>query len=347
MSDPSTPNTPEYPQAWGGPAVTGRVKAQPEDFVVTELCDHEPAGEGEHLWILLRKRENNTEWAAQQLAKAAKIKPRAVSYAGKKDRNAVTEQWISLNIPKRTQPDFSSLPEGLEVLRAEWHSRKLRRGALSGNRFEIVVRDIDGDTDALEARLIALRDQGCPNYFGSQRFGRNGANLTRAARHADEQSRKRPNEMWLSAVRSFLFNKALAARVKLGNWNQAVPGDCMVLAGSRSHFVTETVDAEIERRIKEFDIHPSGPMWGRGDVPVTGEALAIEQKEMRTETRWRNWLEQSGLQQDRRPLRMQVKDLTWELSGTDLKLAFALPAGSYATVVLDEIVKAAPEEAAQ
>ena len=330
--------------AQGEPPGSGLIRQSPEDFHVTEIPLLEPDGSGEHAWLLVRKRNENTAGVADRLASHAGVHTRNVSYAGRKDRNAVTEQWFSVHLPGRDDPDWSALDmENLTVLRHARHSRKLQRGTLRGNAFKIILRNITGGRAALEQRLQQVRIAGVPNYFGEQRFGRNGGNLRTAERlFARPRLRLSRNQrsMALSAARSLLFNRVLSKRVGSGTWDRPVAGDAMQLTGSHSYFVAESVDAELLRRAAAQDIHPTGPLCGRGKVPVTGECLAIESRVLADFAGVTRGLEAAGVRLDRRALRVAVSDMVWRwLTDDALELSFSLPAGSYATAVLRELVK--------
>ena len=319
------------------------LRARMDDFVVDEVLGFAPDDEGEHLLLRVRKRGANTDWVGRQLARFAGVRPADVSYAGLKDRNAVTTQWFSLRLAGRPEPDWSALAvEGVEVLESARHRRKLRRGALQGNRFEIAVRDLSGPAADLESRLQAVRDHGVPNYFGPQRFGRDGGNLERAealfAGRFRESNRNRRG-IYLSAARSFLFNEVLAHRVREGTWDRALPGEALMLAGSRSFFLAEEVDAEVERRLAAGDIDPSGPLWGRGEPPVRDEVLALEEGVLGPYPLFREGLEAAGMRPERRPLRLRPEGLEGEPEGEGLRIRFTLPAGAYATTVVRELVR--------
>ncbi len=329
--------------AYGRPALRGRLRAFPEDFQVTELPSVEPTGEGEHVWLWVRKRNETTPRVAAQLARLAGIHPRQVSYAGLKDRQAVTEQWFSVQLPGREAPDWSALDnETVKVLRAVRHGRKLRRGTLRGNRFRIVLRNTTGPLDEWQQRLGLIRAHGVPNYFGEQRFGRNASNLSTAlALFANPRKRMQRERrgLALSAARALLFNQVLSRRVQSGTWNRAIPGDAMQLEGSHSYFIAETLDAELQARLERGDVHPSGPLHGRGESPVQADCLALEQAVLHDCADWCAGLEAAGLKQDRRALRLLATDLTGEVDDSgDWQLQFSLPAGAYATSVLRELV---------
>jgi len=332
--------------AYGKPTASGQLRLAAEDFCVTEIPLLEPDGEGEHVWLWVRKRNENTPWVAGQLARLAGVHPRQVSYAGLKDRRAVTEQWFSIQLPGREAPDWAALDsDSLTVLRHARHSRKLRRGALKGNRFSITVRDIQTDEGDLEKRLTLIGAEGVPNYFGEQRFGRDAGNLHNAQQLFANPRRRMPRNrrsLALSAARSFLFNQVLSRRVNAATWNVPVDGDAMQLSGSHSFFIAESIDAELMARVHKKDIHPTGPLHGRGETPAQGACRQLEQAVLAGFVEWCAGLEAAGLKQDRRALRLMVQDLRWQRTGTaDLLLEFSLPAGAYATCVLRELIQAA------
>ena len=331
--------------ARGKPTVTGRLRLIPDDFCVTEIPLLEPEGEGEHAWLWIRKSTENTQWVADQLARFAAVHPRQVSYAGLKDRQAVTEQWFSVHLPGREAPDWEALnSDTLTVLRHSRHSRKLRRGALKGNRFTLRVRDIQGDDSELEKRLTVIAREGVPNYFGEQRFGRDAGNLHNAQRLFAKPGlrfSRNKRSLTLSAARSFLFNRVLSQRVTLSNWNTPLDGDALQLDGSHSFFIAEILDGELRARVREQDVHPTGPLHGRGENPTRAACHELEQSVLADYTDWCEGLEAAGLKQDRRALRLRVNELTWDRnSSADLLLAFSLPAGAYATCVLRELLLA-------
>ncbi len=331
-----------YPHAYGRPQATARIRSSPEDFQVEEHLGFQPEGEGEHLFLYVQKRNTNTEWLAKELAGFYGVPLRDVGYAGLKDRNAVTSQWFSIRLPTTEIPDWEGLGSpDLKLLRAVRHRRKLRRGALAQNRFRLLLRELDGDRDDIENRLEHITGSGVPNYYGEQRFGHDQNNLDLVARlFAGRLKRvsRHKRGLYLSAARSYLFNMVLAERVVAGNWNLAIPGDLMSLDGSRSHFSVAEIDDEIKRRLADLDIHPTGPLWGKGEV-TTGELAGLEDSVLQAYPEWTGGLVQFGLSHERRALRARVMDLEWDwLASGDLELRFGLYPGSYATAVLREIV---------
>ncbi len=337
-------------RAHGGPAGRARIRSTPADFQVVEVPRFTPQGEGVHAYLHVRKTGANTEWVARQLARLAGGHPRDVGYAGLKDRHAVTEQWFSVDLSGKAEPDWRAADiEGVEILAVTRHGRKLKRGALSGNRFHIVLREVQADREAVEARLQAIAASGVPNYFGTQRFGHGGSNLAAAQAHFDGTRVVRDRHrrgLLLSAARSELFNRVLGARVADGSWCAIVPGDVMMLAGTHSVFGPVQPDAELQARLQEGDIHPTGPLWGRGANPVSDAAAALEERVLADAGCYLEGLERAGLDHERRALRLAVKGLAWQWPAADtLELAFELPPGAYATTVLAEVLECEEPEA--
>jgi len=331
--------------AWGDPPARGRLRASPEDFRVTEIPLLEPDGEGEHAWLWVRKRGVNTAWVAGQLARHAGVPAKAVSYAGMKDRNALTEQWFSVHLPGKAEPDWARLDvAGIEVIRHARHGRKLRRGALKGNLFRLCLRDVDGDRDVMEQRLQLLAIEGVPNYYGEQRFGRDGRNLQVAGRLLGGQPmriQRLQRGLALSAARSFLFNQVLSRRVADNTWHRLLQGDVLQLDGTHSFFVAEIPDRTLLQRVEMKDVHPTGPLCGKGASPATARCLQLEEAALSPYPTWRTGLAQAGLEQARRALRLVVNGLEWQWcnTGHDLVLEFSLPPGAYATSVLREFMQ--------
>ena len=337
------------PRALGHPVMTARMRATPDDFVVEEVPGFEASGSGEHLLLTIEKRGMNTAFAARRIAQWAGIPELGVSYAGLKDRHAVTRQRFSVHLPKKLAPDLAALDtDDLRVLAHAWHARKLPRGALAGNRFELMLRGVQGARDAVEQRLRAIASRGVPNYFGEQRFGRDGDNVANAlAMFSGRRVRREHRTIFLSAARSELFNRVLAARVADSSWDQGLDGEVWMLDGSRSVFGPEPWSETLATRLAAFDIHPSGPLWGAGELRTAGAAHALETAALDDgqSLALRTGLETAGLKQERRALRLRPDAMDWEWHGDDrgsgaeqaLRLRFALPAGCYATTVLAEL----------
>lgn len=325
--------------AWGGPAGSGRLRADPGDFRVEEVLGFEPDGSGEHLWLWVVKRGANSEDVAAEVARCCGVSRRQVGYSGRKDRNAETYQWFSVHLPGAADPDWdaAATPEW-RVERAVRHSRKLRTGTHRANAFRLRIRDFDGDRALAETRLATIAESGFPNYFGPQRFGRNGENLVRA-RAALAGGRRRLSGMQLSAARSWLFNLVLDRRVTDGSWDRALPDDAMMLAGTHSIFRCRGDEDDLETRLAAHDIDPTGPMWGRGEAVAGPMAIARERAWLAGEEPLCAALETLGVRYSRRALRVRPADAGWCWDGDTLALEFTLPSGAFATSLVRELVE--------
>ncbi len=333
---------PVWPYVYGQPSGLGKIRSVPEDFIVKEHLAFEPSGEGEHAFLQIEKTGENTDYVARQLARFANVRQRDVSFAGLKDRHAVTTQWFSVWLPGKADPDWTQFESGnMKVLHSVRHARKLKRGVLSGNSFKLVIRDWRGDKDKTIRQLDAIKANGIANYYGSQRFGNEGQNVNKAlAMFQGAKAGREQRSLYLSAVRSFLFNQILAYRVTRLNWNQPVAGDTYMFDLSHSCFKSELPDAEIIRRLEAKEIHPAGVLWGRGEADVSADALSIEQGIVDAYPELAQGLITFDVDKDRRALRVTVQDLNWQfVDDTTLALGFTLPAGSYATSVLREIIE--------
>lgn len=307
---------PDWVRAYGAPLCTCVVRSAPSDFVVTEQLNVEFTGDGEHDWLWIEKTGANTNWVANQLARHASVPAKDVGYSGLKDRHAITRQWFSVRRPSGEGTDWPALSvEGVQLLTQHRHQRKLKRGAHKANTFRIALRgdEIDGHAESLAERLQAIAEQGVPNYFGEQRFGRDGGNIALGeAVLAGRRVSRNKRSIGLSALRSLQFNNELSARVESGTWNRMQSGDKANLDGTGSVFDIDEVTDELEKRCAEMDIHPCGTL------PE---------------------LEAAGVKSASRPLRVRVGQLRWEFADAALWLEFDLGKGSFATSVLREIVR--------
>ncbi|WP_101924720.1 MULTISPECIES: tRNA pseudouridine(13) synthase TruD [Luteimonas] len=329
------------PRAHGAGVMSAVMRRTAADFRVDEIDAFEASGTGEHLLLTIEKRGMNTAFAARRIAEWAGVAEVAIGYAGLKDRHAVTRQRISVHLPGRDAPPIDTLEDAdLRVIAHTRHAKKLPRGALAGNRFELRLRDVDGARDAIDARLETIAQHGVPNYFGEQRFGREAGNVDAAlAMFAGRRFGRDQRTLLLSAARSALFNQVLAARVTAGSWNRALEGDVWMLDGSRSVFGPEPGSEPLHARLAAFDIHPTGPLWGRGTLRTTAgvQALELDALSDPRALALRDGLERAGLKQERRATRLRPQALAWDWCDDGLALRFDLPAGCYATVVLAEL----------
>lgn len=332
---------PVWPSVYGQPSGSGKIRSFPSDFIVKENLSFEPSGAGEHAFLLIEKTGENTDYVARQLARFANVRQRDVSYAGLKDRYAVTSQWFSVWLPGKSDPDWTLFESAsIKVLQSIRHARKLKRGVLSGNSFTLLIRDWQGDKTGTLCQLEQIKTNGIANYYGPQRFGNDGQNVNKAlAMFNGAKVGREQRSLYISAARSYLFNRILANRVMQNNWNQPLTGDTYQFDQSHSCFQSGQADADIIRRIAAKEIHPTAVLWGKGDADCSADAFAIEQTVINAYQSLALGLVASGVERDRRALRVNVQDLQWQfVDDTTLALGFTLPAGSYATSVLREII---------
>lgn len=333
------------PCAHGGACGTAVLKAVAEDFQVDEVLDIPLSGSGEHFWLWVEKRNLNTEEAARRIARAAGIPVRNISYAGLKDRQALTRQWFSLHLPGKADPDLSKAEDdSLKILKTARHQRKLQRGAHSANGFTLRLTEVQAARVELDARLELIKAHGVPNYYGPQRFGFEGSNVHGAREYAERQAlpvQRNLRSRLLSAGRSYLFNQVLATRVADRTWNKAQVGDLLAFTDSRSFFPAGEAECS-DPRLAILDLHPTGPLWGLGDSPATGEAQALESRIGEAEPSIAKWLAEAGMKHERRILRLPIDGLSWHYPEPDiLQLEFVLPTGCFATAVVRELVSLA------
>ncbi|MBH0006288.1 tRNA pseudouridine(13) synthase TruD [Psychrobacter sp. SWN149] len=372
-------DTAKLPQPSLPPIQQATYKAHATDFIVNELLPLDFTGEGEHLWLHIEKLGMNTAYLANLLSEWAEIPLRDVGYSGLKDRHALTTQWFSLRIPKKQLPETEFAPidigetESVTILAQHWHNKKLNRGTHRANQFIITLRDVqfaDDNSDvkpsepslstkqSVEQHLASIGQTGVPNYFGPQRFGRQGNNVRealslfarppRAPRPSSKKSKSKrapreQNTMELSAARSLIFNEILAARVRDDSWNTGLSGEVFNLDGSGSIFTSETLDDTLRARLDSGDIHPTAVMWGTGNDKVSSTAAAIESNVVQHSpllTQLATGLEQRDIKAQRRALRLPIEEMHWEWSDDcTLVLSFTLTTGSFATSVLASVVQ--------
>jgi len=334
------------PGVAGIPHVKALLRVSPEDFLVCEQLGFEPSGEGEHAFLQLEKRELNTADLMVQISRLSGIARRDIGVCGMKDRHAISRQWFSVRLAGKAEPDWAELEctGQVKVLQVQRHLRKLKRGVHKANRFELRLRDLHGNQQDLLSRLERVRSEGVPNYFGEQRFGRQGSTLKQARQWMHDGGRKisrHKRSLFLSALRADMFNALLAERVEAGNWNRVLCGDVCMLQGSRSLFACDTVDEVIRDRAACGDIHPGLPLWGRGrqlasSYRVQAQAAVLSD----TGAACGSFLEGMGLDLAYRPSRVLPDDFCWQFCDDgSLHLSFALTTGSYATAVLVELVQ--------
>lgn len=322
------------------PEATALLRQQPDDFIVEEQLNFTPSGSGEHVLLYIEKTGQNTQFVAKQLAELTGLRARDISYAGLKDRHAVTRQWFCFKWPIKAELNTQHwmLP-GCQILQLQRHYRKLRLGALKANRFQIRLRQVS-DTQSVLKR-IEQASQGVPNYYGEQRFGINGGNLELARQLFAGQgiSDRKLRGLALSAARSFVFNQQVASRIEAGIFNIVLKGDVLQLNGSGSVFKVPEADAGLQKRLNERDVHLTACLPGLGEPMVSADALAFEQQVLARHPALVQGLIDYRLSAERRAIRLLPQQLTASVQGSDIVLSFALPSGCFATSVLRELVQ--------
>jgi tRNA pseudouridine13 synthase len=325
------------------PGTGGTLRTEDDDFVVDEIPAYAPSGTGDHVYARIEKRGLTTPDAVRAIARALGVRDRDIGVAGMKDRHAVTRQWISLPPPVAVEQVQALAVPGVAVLEASRHGNKLRTGHLRGNRFRLVVR---GASDAGIARAVLAelaRAPGAPNWFGEQRFGMRGDNAERgrALLAGGPRGDRKLDRLMVSALQSELFNRWLIARLADDLYRAAIAGDILHKRTGGQFACTEpAVDTA---RVAAGEVVPTGPMFG-DDMrwPADGSAAAAREDAI---------LADAGLSRDafhavraiaegtRRDAAIEVGEPVVEPHPDGLVIAFTLPAGGYATVVMREVMK--------
>jgi tRNA pseudouridine13 synthase len=315
-----------------------------EDFEVEEVPAYVPSGTGEHVLVFIEKRGLTTQDAVKSLCEGTRTDPKAAGWAGLKDKHGVTRQWISL---WGTTPDEvrQVSTEGLKVLQAGLHPHKLRTGHLRANRFRVRLRNLQPSRiDDLHAVLDRVETQGLPNYYGEQRFGRDRDNAHRALAwvlgNARAPRSRFQRKLEMSALQSELFNQCVAQRVQESSLGAVQPGDLMKKHDTGGLFVPDDIESA-QARADAWEISPTGPIFGAKMRWPEGEAKAREEA----------LLEPAGLSSahfekwkrvapgTRRFVRVPVGKVARSVCGDTADLDFTLPTGSYATILIREILK--------
>lgn len=328
---------------YGKPVATGKLKQLPEHFIVKEVLGFSFTGKGEHLMVKIRKTGENTKYVANELAKFCGVKSKDISWAGLKDRHAVTEQWLSVHLPKSDHLKFAlfeATHPGVEILEMTRHNKKLRPGDLLGNSFQLIATEVT-DMDDVLARLEKVKISGVPNYFGSQRFGHEGNNVTEARRWGRENVRTRDNtkrSFYLSAARSWIFNHIVSQRITEGYFSQPIDGD--ILLDRSDRIVNENVTSEENiQKIQSGELSISAALAGDNQLPTTDTALALEQPNLDAEPDLMALICGNRMRHERRSVELHPENLTWSSEGDTLTLNFSLTSGSFATVIVRELLQ--------
>lgn len=337
----------ELPTAYNSVCGTAKFRVNPDDFIVDEELSFTPDGEGENVFLRIEKRGLTTEQVAKQLARFANVKLMDVGYAGLKDKNAVTRQWFSIRIPGKSEFEWQKLnDEKINILEINRNRKKLRRGVIKQNKFEIIVRDFDGNFEELISIAQLVSADGIPNYFGDQRFGNGCGNIEKALQIFNGEYKPKGKDkgraersIILSAARSYLFNEILSQRVQQQNWNKLLPGDAAIFDDNNSIFAVEELDEATTTRLASMDIHPAAALYGSGEFKTNGEPNKIESAVIDENSELAMGCKNNNMRMERRAMRLKVAGLVVEPVETGVvKFSFALKTGAYATAVLREML---------
>ena len=318
------------------PRTGGVLRSVPADFQVDELPLYSPSGEGEHLYLHLRKTGHTTAHVLRELAGQLGLRPQQIGVAGLKDRHAVTTQWLSVPLSAGRRLERFGL-EGVEILETGRHGNRLGMGHLLGNRFTVRVREAAGSAPAALVTLERLSTLGIPNYFGPQRFGLGGLNAEEGLRVLRGESRLRDpavRRFLVSSVQSLVFNRFLALRLERGLFDGLLSGDMAKKHDTGGVFEVEDAAAETPRA-RRGEVSATGTLFGRKVRPLQREAGELE----------RGALSAFGLtpevfaerKGDRRLTRIFASDTGVEPEDDGYTVRFSLPRGSFATSLLREL----------
>jgi tRNA pseudouridine13 synthase len=330
------------------PGIGGVIKQQIDDFEVEEVPAYEASGQGDFLYLWIEKRDMGAEYFQRQLARRLGIAAGEVGCAGLKDRRAITRQMVS--VPAHVEERLKEVEgEGIRLLGTSRHSNKLRPGHLRGNRFRILVRAAQPGSQALLVPIIdRLRSEGMPNFYGAQRFGKSGETvllglaLLRGDKGGSVRQTRNPflRKLALSAAQSALFNHSLAGRMAAGLYRRIVPGDVMARWPMGGIFVAEDLAIEQARFDRRETVH-AGPIFGRKTFRAAQDAAAREDAVLSeaglSPASFRNF--GKLLQGTRRHNLVYLDDLAHQSEPEGERFTFTLPAGSYATVLMRELMK--------
>jgi tRNA pseudouridine13 synthase len=328
----------------GQPLSQGKIKVSPQDFIVKELLGYEFTGSGEHFMVKIRKTGENTKYVVNELAKACGVKSRDVSWAGLKDRHAVTEQWLSVYLPTQTEPDLSEFVAshpGVEVLATTRHNKKLRPGDLKGNAFELRATEVT-NIEEVEKRLSLVAAHGVPNYFGEQRFGHNGNNVTEARRWGKDNVRTRDNNkrsFYLSAARSWIFNQVLSKRIEQASLLSVLVGDMLLDDNGRVIVANSDNITELQDHVTQGRYQITGPLTGDNDFGTEADVEALEKATAEQEPDLMKLIRGNRMRHERRALMLKPSAFEWTIGENEFSLAFELEAGSFATVIVRELIE--------
>lgn len=338
---PSDCSPDRLPQLNAGPLGSAVFRSCPEDFRVEELLGFTPSGDGEHCLLWVEKCQLSSNEAAGLIAQKLGIRKRLVSHCGLKDRNAITRQWFSVHLPGQESPAAQDWEiEGLRVLKVTRNDRKLRRGVHQGNRFTVRLRRCSFGPQSIAERWQMICEHGVPNYFGQQRFGRDGNNVEKARalmRGEMKVGDRQLRGLFMSSARSEIFNAVVAARVTNGTWATPLDGEVYGFADNHSIILPSKQRGDERTRFEAHQLELTAPLWGAGEPLSANVVLEFESGIVAQHADLCEGLKEFGLRQQRRVMRLRPSATSTQWQGQDLILGFDLPKGTYATTVLSAI----------
>ncbi|WP_297442616.1 tRNA pseudouridine(13) synthase TruD [Sulfurimonas sp.] len=337
-------------------------KQSPRDFVVEEIPLYEFSGEGEHLILQVRKKNLTTNEMVGQFARYLGIKNKEIGYAGLKDKNAMTVQYISLHKKYEEALEGFSF-DGIKILSKTYHNNKIRIGHLKGNRFYIKLKKVNPTSATkIDEALKNIDTFGLPNFFGYQRFGRDGNNHILGEKIAKGEARERNprvKKLLINAYQSHLFNLWLSRRLEINSLVNSfkveeiesllnmpneevkkmkeqkhpfklISGDVMEHYPHGRLFSFEG-DVEDINRFQSREISPTGLLCGKKVTLATQNALSIE----------KDYDDEINADGARRYAWIYPTDIEGRFNQIEAQyeMNFTLPKGSYATVLIEEIAK--------
>jgi tRNA pseudouridine13 synthase len=332
----------KYP--YGEPHQTGAIKSQVDDFRVVENLGFEPCGEGEHLFLCIEKTNLTTQDLIEQIAREFSVKPRDIGYSGLKDKLAVTQQWLSVHLPGQMNSVEIPSSSHYNLLQHGWHNKKIRSGSHRSNSFEVMVRGVADLSDQTQHQINDVKTFGMANYFGEQRFGARQDNVERAIHSFTNERRARKlsrtkRSLYISSLRSFLFNQILSRRIEQNHWQQPLLGDVYMLSGSHSLF-TGDIDDNILERYQQQDISSAVSLCGAGSSLLSETALELEKAVFHQYSEIVECLSAQKVKLQMRTTRVAVEsfDVTHDCDTQSLKVSATLPSGCFFTTLLRHFI---------
>lgn len=333
----------KYP--YGSPHQTGVIKSQADDFRVSENLGFDACGEGEHLFLHIEKTNLTTQDLIEQVAREFSVKARDIGYSGLKDKLAVTKQWLSVHLPGQMNSVKIPSSSHYQLLQHGWHNKKIRSGSHRSNSFEVTVRGVTELSNQTQQQINDIKMTGMANYFGEQRFGAQQDNVERAIHTFTNERRTRKlsrtkRGLYISSLRSFLFNQILSQRLEKNHWHQPLQGDVYMLSGSHSLF-SGTIDDSILERYQQQDISSAASLYGEGVSMLSENALAIEEAVYNQYPEVIACLVGQKVKLQMRTTRVTVEgfNVVHDLNSHSLKVTATLPSGCFFTTLLKHFIE--------